>query len=125
MYNEEILDHAKYPQNVGVINDPTYKLDSYNPSCGDKVSVTILVKNDTVQNIQHITDGCAISRASSSMVTEYVKGKNIHGVQKMKKDDVTRILGVELTPNRLKCALISLETIQKALANDLALRTID
>ena len=61
--------------------------------------------------------GCAISMSSASMLTEVVKGKKIHDLQTLTKDDILKMLGVKLTPTRLKCALLSLEVLHKALNN--------
>lgn len=119
IYNELILDHAKTPLNEGELGEYTHTLTLKNVSCGDVVTVYLTVKNGVVTDVAHKSEGCAISRASASMVTEHIKAMPVKQVLALTKDDVVNLLHIELTPNRLKCALIPLEALQKAIKSAL------
>ena len=75
LYMEVILDHNKNPRNKGTIDDHTNHADGHNPLCGDKISLDLIIEKDTVKDIKFTGSGCAISTASSSLLTEYIVGK--------------------------------------------------
>ena len=83
------------------------------------IEITVTQKNgkNVLTEIYFKSDGCAISTATASMLSEKVKGMDIVDIQKLTKDDVIKLLGMDLMPNRLKCALISLEVLQKAVVD--------
>ncbi|MCR4329820.1 MAG: iron-sulfur cluster assembly scaffold protein [Candidatus Roizmanbacteria bacterium] len=114
LYREEILDHYKHPRHAGksVCSNSAH---ADNPLCGDDAYVYITVKNGKVLHATHVTQGCAISVASASMLLEKIQGMAVDAVLKLKPQDITDMLGTTLTPSRLKCALLPLETVQKAL----------
>lgn len=120
MYKEEILDLYKNPMNEGDLG----KVDSYtcscgeNPSCGDDTEICIEMDNGEVVSIKHQTEGCAISTAAISIATEEVKEMNKEEILDLDKDWMLEKLGVEISPMRMKCALLGLKTIQKALKED-------
>lgn len=115
IYQELILDHYKNPRNFGELKNPTHTTALDNPFCGDKIRIDLLVKSGKVVEIKFSGAGCAISQASASMLTEQVKNKNVKELQKLNKSDILKMLGIELSPNRLKCALLPLEVLQKCL----------
>jgi nitrogen fixation NifU-like protein len=115
MYDEVILDHYRHPRNFGHTNEQNTASGVSNPSCGDKISMSAFIKDNVIQDIHFEGEGCAISTASASMLTEHLKGKSEEELRKMKSSDMLEILGIELGPNRLKCALLSLEAAQKLL----------
>ncbi|PJE62503.1 Fe-S cluster protein [Candidatus Roizmanbacteria bacterium CG10_big_fil_rev_8_21_14_0_10_39_6] len=114
LYREEILDHYKHPRHVGK-SACSNSAHADNPLCGDDAYVYITVKNGKILNATHITRGCAISVASASMLFEKIQGMAVVDVLKLKPQDITDSLGTTLTPSRLKCALLPLETVQRAL----------
>lgn len=116
IYQEIILDHYQNPRNAGKLQDG-HSLYFENPSCGDVITMYVRVENDIIADIAFEGKGCAISQASASLLTEHVKGKSVQEVQKMKKDAILELLGAELSPMRMKCALLSLQTLQKLLRN--------
>ncbi len=118
LYREQILDHYKHPRNFGAMKDPDVTSSDNLVSCGDQLSIQLLVnkKSKTVTDVKFQGKGCAISMASASMLSEKVKGGHIHDLQTLTKDDILEMLGVNLTPTRLKCALLSLEVLHKALS---------
>lgn len=119
IYQEFILELYKNPMNFGKINNALHAKND-NPSCGDKMEIYLKIdKNGKIADAKFSGNGCAISQASASLLTEEIKGKEISQLQKLNKDDILRILRIDLSknPSRLKCALLSLETMKKALAN--------
>jgi nitrogen fixation protein NifU and related proteins len=115
MYQEHILDLYKDPSNRGALPNPTHKSHSFNPLCGDDITINLLTKNDKVEQVKFEGKGCAISIASASMVTDKIKGMTVSEIMKLKKEDVLDMLQIEISPVRLKCALISLETVHNAI----------
>jgi len=118
LYQAIILDHSKNPRNCGELEHANRHGDAKNPTCGDSLSMDILTENGIVSDIRFRGQGCAISQASASLLSESVKGKPIETALALGPDDILALLGVELSPNRLKCALLSLETLKKTLASD-------
>jgi nitrogen fixation protein NifU and related proteins len=113
IYQEIILEHYQRPRNYGQIKKPTGILTVNNPLCGDVITMTVIVKGEKVREIKFTGEGCAISKASASMLTEYAKGKSNEQLRKIDSTFIIKMLGVELGPNRLKCALLPLEALQK------------
>jgi len=116
MYDEIIIDHYRHPRNFGSVKNSNAASGVANPSCGDKIGMTANIHNHVIEDIQFEGEGCAISTASASLLTEHIKGKTEEELRKMKSSDILSLLGIELGPNRLKCALLSLEAAQKLLA---------
>jgi len=115
LYQEEILEHYHNPQNSGKLNNPTHAHCANNPTCGDKICITINVSDGIIKDIKFEGEGCAISQASTSMITNEIKNKTTDEVLAMTKNDIINTLGIEVGLGRIKCALLGLETIQKAL----------
>lgn len=117
IYMEHILDHYKNPRNYGKIEQSDAFFEGGNPTCGDMVRMYIKLdkSKSKIEDIKFEGKGCAISQASASILTEMVKGKDIEYVKKLTKDDLLNELGIELSPTRLKCAILALETLRIAL----------
>lgn len=113
IYQDVILDHYRNPRNTGTLPNPTKHIKVTNPLCGDVIEIDTNEKNGKIEEIKFSGQGCAISQAAASMITEYAKGKTKDQIQKLNKDFVIEMLGITLSPNRLKCALLSLEGLQK------------
>jgi len=116
IYMENIIDLYKNPLNQGELSEPTVTYRAHNPLCGDDISVDILIEDQTVADIKQRGVGCAISQASISLLSEEIKGKSVQEVMNIVPDDVVDLLGIELGPVRLKCALLGLEAIHEALS---------
>jgi len=119
LYREIILDHFKNPRNFGKLKNPTTTFSLYNSACGDRIEIDIKIKSQKskvkiIDDIKFTGVGCAISIASASLLTESVMGKDIKEVERLTTEDVLKMLGITLTPTRLKCALLPLEVLQKA-----------
>lgn len=115
LYREEILDHYKHPHNFGTLGKFTVEVTEGNVSCGDKISMQILVdKKGIVTDVRFQGVGCAISMASASLLTDKIKSMDKKDIMKLTTQDIYALLGNELTPSRTKCALLPLEVLQKA-----------
>lgn len=115
MYKDQILDLYKNPMNEGSMEDPDLEALGDNPSCGDSTEVHVETKNRVIKDVKHETDGCAISTASLSIASEEVQGMKVDEVLELDKDWMLEELGIDVSPMRLKCALLGLKTIQKAI----------
>jgi len=122
LYREEILDHYRNPRNFGKLDQAKIKIRETNASCGDQIDINLNLKegkNKTriVEDIKFEGEGCAISLAAASMLTEAVKGKQITEVEKLADEDVFNLLGGKVNPGRVKCATLALVALKKALKN--------
>lgn len=118
-YQEHILEHYHEPHNFGHLPKPTHVDCALNPTCGDKICIELAIKDDIITDIAFSGEGCAISQASASLLTEDIKKKSVATLKKMTKDDILKLLELPLSPNRLKCALLALETAHKALNHNI------
>lgn len=121
LYQEIILDHYRNPRNHGTIEHPTHQARALNASCGDKLQMDIIVKNDMIEVVRFSGVGCAISQASASLLTEAVIGKSVTNALSLEPKDSLALLGVTLSPSRIKCGLLSLETLKKTLHSQIKL----
>ena len=117
MYREVILDHYKHPHNYGTIEEPDAHAEGQNPLCGDEVSISVRFGPDgeTIEDVRFEGRGCAISQASTSMLTDIVKGRKAADVADLQKEELLEEIGIQLTPIRLKCALLGLGVLKVAL----------
>ena len=133
LYQEMILDHNKKPRNFGVLEGADRKAEGYNPLCGDRLTLFLKVNHDRIENIVFQGSGCAISKASASMMTESVKGKtkaevetlfeNFHqmlaakepSIDKARLGKLTIFAGVAEFPARVKCATLAWHTLKAGL----------
>lgn len=113
LYREAILDHYKYPRNFGHLNHPSKVFELHNVSCGDKIQMEIIIKDNKVTDIRFSGEGCAISQASASMLTEKVKGLSVDNIMALHTKDILQMLNTILTPSRVKCATLPLEVLHK------------
>ena|SRR3989338_1162324 len=118
IYQEFILELYKNPINFGKLENFDFNASSLNPLCGDKVELFIKLDGEgKVGEVKFTGTGCAISQASACLLTEEIKGKTLEELEKMQKDDIMKIIKIDLSknPSRLKCALLSLEVLKKAI----------
>lgn len=116
LYAEHILEHYKHPQHEGVLSAPDFEAEDSNPLCGDKIKFSM--KQDAAGKITDVaftSSGCAISKASASMLTEHVLGKQVDSLRHMNPEQMLEILGIELTPARVKCALLAQAVMRKSI----------
>ena len=133
MYQEAILDHAKSPRNYRVLETATQHAEGFNPLCGDRCTVYLKVNGDIIEDIAFQGSGCAISRASASMMTQSLKGKTTHeaesliekfhrmvtgqdgGGSRPEIGKLQALAGVSEFPVRVKCATLAWHTLEAAL----------
>jgi len=115
MYAEEILDHYRNPRNFGKLERPDARHRELNPLCGDEYEFQMKFSDGAVKEIKFSGDGCAISMASASMLTEFSKGKKISDLKRLAPDDVIKLLGISVSPARIKCALLPLSILKVCL----------
>jgi nitrogen fixation NifU-like protein len=111
-YRQDILDHSQNPRNFGTLEHPDLSAEDSNPLCGDKIRIDIRVKDGAIEDVRFTGVGCSISKAAASMLTEEIKGKTLEEVKRIGRDEVLEMLGIELGPVRLKCALLALKTLK-------------
>lgn len=115
-YQENILDHYHHPRNFGTLDKPDFSAEEYNSLCGDRIEIFLKVKPQL--EIKFQGEGCAISQAAASLLTEHLKKlKTLDQIKNINEDTVLKLLGVDLTPARRKCALIAYQALRKALTS--------
>lgn len=113
MYREQIIERYKSPQFRGHLDPHDIHFEDDNPLCGDHIEITLCVdENEVVTEAAFDGHGCAISLASADLLIESIHGKTMEEVRAMNKEDVLDLLGIELGPVRLKCALLSLKVLK-------------
>jgi len=112
LYRENILEHYKHPRNHGTLERPDITYEDSNPLCGDVLRMDFKLKNGTIEQVRFSGHGCAISQASASMLCERVEGMALDEAKRISREDVLDMLGIELGPVRLKCALLALKTLK-------------
>ena len=135
LYQEIILDHNRRPHNLGKLDQPTHTAEGFHPLCGDELTLYLEVVENRVQNVSFEGQGCAISRASASLMTQRVKGKTVNEAQKILSEictllgsereptaieleemgDLAALSGVRKFPARIKCATLPWHTLKAAL----------
>lgn len=131
LYQEVILDHNKRPRNKGVIEEASHRAEGHNPLCGDQVAITLVLRDGLVEQVKFDGQGCAISTASASMLTEAVLGKTPeearalshafyelvtdHASSEIDYGELAALEGVKDFPTRVKCATLAWHTLESAL----------
>jgi len=134
LYQEIILNHNRRPRNDGALDPHTHKADGYNPLCGDKLTVYVQKSGDNVEALSCDVQGCAISKASGSIMTTMVKGKTVAEIEKQVAEiqelltskeepevdlavhgDLAALIGVRKFPARIKCATLAWHALESAL----------
>ena len=116
LYRDEILEHYREPHNFGTLDAPDASHEGHNPLCGDRITIMLAIDDaGNVSDVAFSGRGCAISQASASLLTDEIKGRPLSEVEDTTNQDVLDLLGIEISPARLKCALLSVDTLHRAL----------
>src|SRR5687768_591073 len=114
-YRENLLDHYRNPRFHGRLDAPTVSQEDLNPLCGDMIRIDLALDGGMVADARFSGHGCAVSQAAASMLLEEIVGKSVDEVAALGRDDLLELLGVPLSPARLKCALLSLGVLRAGL----------
>lgn len=135
LYRRVIMDHYKNPRNKGELADGGLTVDMNNPTCGDRIHLTMQVEDGIVQDAKFDGEGCSISMASASMMTQAVKGKSVEDAVRLSKafsdmmlgkelddsldlGDIEALSGVSQFPARIKCATLAWKAMEKGVDSD-------
>jgi nitrogen fixation NifU-like protein len=113
MYREQIIDLYDNPLNFGSLDPADFEYEEDNPLCGDVIKIYVRVDEENrISDVRWSGEGCAISQASASLLTEDIKGKTLDEVKAYSKEDVLEMLGIQLSMTRVKCALLALKVLK-------------
>ena len=135
LYQEVVLEHKRAPRNFGHLPHPTHQAEGTNPSCGDQIAVELNLVGDQVQDIRFTGHACAICMASTSMMTEAVKGRDVAAAKALQQHfravltgeeepegaplgKLVSLAGVRQYPSRIKCALLGWHALMHAIADN-------
>jgi nitrogen fixation protein NifU and related proteins len=116
LYKEIVLDHYKNPHNFGELDPADYTAEDSNPLCGDQIRIDMRVDDGIVTDIKFSGRGCAVSMASTSILTDLVLGQPLDEVRAITKDDLLGESGIPVSPARMKCATLGLNVLRVSLA---------
>lgn len=119
MYNEKVMDHFSNPRNVGEIKDADGVGEVGNAKCGDIMRIYLQVENDIIKDVKFKTFGCGAAIATSSMVTEMVKGKNLNEALEISNQAVAEALG-GLPPAKMHCSNLAADALHEAIKDYIA-----
>lgn len=112
LYRENILDHYKHPRNKGTLEHPDITYEDANPLCGDRLRMDFRIADGRIAEVRFSGVGCSISQASASMLCERIEGRTLEEVKALTREDMLEMLGIDLGPVRLKCAMLALKTLK-------------
>ncbi len=135
LYRQVIMDHYKNPRNKGSIEDGALTIDMNNPTCGDRIHLTLQIEDGKVKDAKYDGEGCSISMSSASMMTQAIKGKSVNEALKLSeifsdmmlgKDyddsidlgDIEALAGVSKFPARIKCATLAWKAMEKGVSEE-------
>lgn len=115
IYQATLMDHYKNPRNRGTLPMPDFSSEQLNPSCGDQVCMAGMIQGDVITSVVFQGTGCVISQATASLLTTHVIGFSRAMILGMDSAAVQKLIGMELGPTRLKCALLPLQALQQGI----------
>jgi len=118
LYRDFILDHYKNPRNFGELPEHDLHFHDHNPLCGDELGVHIVVEHGRVKDLRFHGQGCAISQAAASITSDELIGMPVDEIENLDADWVLGQLGIDISPTRRKCALLSLKVMRGATTGD-------
>lgn len=117
LYSEILLDHFRHPRNYGHLPAPDISYEEFNPVCGDRIRIELKLERAIVEEARFIGDGCAISMAAASLLTEFIRGLNIGEAAAVSNEQLISALESDIKPARVQCALLALEALRAGLSD--------
>jgi nitrogen fixation NifU-like protein len=117
IYREEFMEIYKNPMNEGILDSPSIVEHGVNEACGDEMDLYLKIEGDTIIDASFKAQSCSVGIVASAIITDEIKGKKISEVKNFSKEDLLKLIGVNLTTSRIKCATLPLETLQESLKN--------
>ena len=117
IYREEFMEIYKNPMNEGKLDNPSVVEHGVNEACGDEMDLYLKIDKGIVVDASFKAKSCSVGIVSSAILTDEIKGKKVSEVRAFSKEDLLKLIGVNLTTSRIKCATLPLETLQKILEN--------
>lgn len=115
LYSDILLDHFRHPRNYGSLDAPDISNEQFNPLCGDRIRLELKLEHSIVNEARFKGDGCAISTAAASLLTELVLGKNLEELTNLPDAQLISALESTIQPARLQCALLPLLALREGL----------
>ncbi|MFA7681680.1 MAG: iron-sulfur cluster assembly scaffold protein [Candidatus Peribacteraceae bacterium] len=115
LYAENILEHYKNPLHRGCMAHSSVTRTENNPSCGDSIILSLQIKEDVITQVRWDGEGCAVSMAAMSMLSEKLAGMSVQEAQTLNAQDIVKLLRVPISARRMKCALLCLHSLKNAL----------
>ena len=115
LYSDTLLDHFRHPRNYGDLPEADVSYESFNPLCGDRIRIELKLQDSVVQEARFKGDGCAISIAAASLLTEHVHGLNLTALPSISDEHLIAALESDIKPTRLQCALLPLEALREGM----------
>lgn len=115
LYQEILMDHYRNPRNSGVIEQPDFSAEQRNSSCGDEVVFSGIIHDNILSSVVFQGKGCVISQATASLLSEKVSGMTLDDILVLDNDDLLAMIGMQLGPVRMLCALLSLVALQRGI----------
>ena len=115
LFRENILEHYKHSTHRGAIERPDVTYEDANPLCGDRLRMDFRISDARIEDVRFDGHGCSISQAAASMLCEKIHGMPLDDARRIGRDEMLEMLGIELGPVRLKCALLALKTMKAGL----------
>ena len=122
VYKELVLDHYRHPRNYGDLPHANARAKDSNVLCGDTIEMQLRLNRDRIEDVKFRGQGCAISLASASMLTEFSKGKPISEVKKLGKKEIIKLLGADPGLTRIECALLGLKVLKMAIYEHMGIK---
>ena len=117
IYREFILDHYKNPRNSGALKNATFSHREFNPLCGDEITFHVKLNGaQSVDDVRFQGRGCAISQATTSLLSETLQGKNLEEIKSLQREHILEMLGIPIGPVRIKCAMLGLLALKNGIA---------
>lgn len=114
IYGENIADHYHNPSNKGTMGDASISHRELNPLCGDELTLFLKVESGKIIDAKFSGRGCVMSQASADILLDEIKGKSLSEIKKMNKDQLLDLLGIRVGPLKIRCALLSFETLKNS-----------